>query len=161
METAQPKKLYRSRTDRVIAGVCGGLGEYFEIDPIIFRGVFILLCLPGGFGFLFYLLLTVIVPRSPGDVVVEGSRKEEFRGMAYGMKDHLNDLAHKIRESDNWFSGRRNVVGLIIVIVGLFLFVQQIFPFRWFHWNFFWPVLLIVFGVLILTKHERHNHGNH
>ena len=56
------KKLTRSRTARVIAGICGGLGEYFNIDPVIFRIVFIVLSLGGGFGIVLYLIMWVAVP---------------------------------------------------------------------------------------------------
>lgn len=56
------KKLTRSRTARVIAGVCGGLGEYFNIDPVIFRIAFVVLTLGGGFGVVLYLIMWVAVP---------------------------------------------------------------------------------------------------
>ncbi|MDB5166809.1 MAG: DNA-binding transcriptional activator PspC [Candidatus Saccharibacteria bacterium] len=60
------KKLYRSRTDSKIAGVCGGLAEYFHIDPVIPRIIFIILFLPGGFpGLVPYLILWFIVPLEP------------------------------------------------------------------------------------------------
>lgn len=60
------KKLYRSRDDRKIAGICGGLGEYTGIDPTIWRVVFIVLLLPGGLpGLVPYLLLWIIVPEKP------------------------------------------------------------------------------------------------
>ena len=55
------KKLYRSETDRKLAGVCGGLGEYFDIDPVIFRIIFVVLLFMGGFGFLLYLIMWVAV----------------------------------------------------------------------------------------------------
>lgn len=58
------KKLYRSTTNRKIAGVCGGLGEYFGIDPTIVRIVFVLLALPGGLpGVIPYLILWLVVPK--------------------------------------------------------------------------------------------------
>ena len=60
------KKLYRSSTDRKIAGVCAGLAEYFNIDPTIVRVIFVLLLLPGGLpGLLPYLLLWIIIPVAP------------------------------------------------------------------------------------------------
>lgn len=64
---AKPKKLYRSTSDKMIAGVCGGLGEFFGIDPTIIRVVFALLVIPGGFpGLLPYVILWIIVPEKPG-----------------------------------------------------------------------------------------------
>ena len=57
------KKLYRSTTDRKIAGVCGGLAEYTGSDPTIWRIIFLFLLLPGGVpGFLLYIIMWVIVP---------------------------------------------------------------------------------------------------
>ena len=55
------RRLYRSDKNRVIAGVCGGLGEYFAIDPIIFRLLF-LVFLFAGFGILIYIIAWIFVP---------------------------------------------------------------------------------------------------
>ena len=60
------KRLYRSRKDRKIAGVCGGLAEYFNIDPVIVRVIAVLLLLPGGApGLLAYIILWIVVPENP------------------------------------------------------------------------------------------------
>jgi len=60
------KRLYRSREDNKIAGVCGGIAEYFAIDPTIVRVIAVLLLLPGGFpGFIPYVILWVVVPLRP------------------------------------------------------------------------------------------------
>jgi phage shock protein PspC (stress-responsive transcriptional regulator) len=60
------KRLYRSTTDRKIAGVCGGLAEYFGIDPVIIRIIAVILLLPGGFpGFIPYVIMWAIVPEKP------------------------------------------------------------------------------------------------
>jgi|GEM_PF-297586 len=57
------KRLYRSRTDKKIAGVCGGLAEYFDIDPVIIRIIAIILLLPGGLpGLVPYIILWIVVP---------------------------------------------------------------------------------------------------
>ncbi len=60
------KQIYRSSHNSVIGGVCGGLGEYFDIDPVIIR-VIALLLLFSGVGFLAYLIAWVIIPRKPYD----------------------------------------------------------------------------------------------
>ena len=60
------KKLYRSVTDKMIAGVCGGLAEYFAVDPVIVRLVFVLAVVFGaGSGILAYIILWIIVPQKP------------------------------------------------------------------------------------------------
>jgi phage shock protein C len=59
------KKLYRSRTERWLAGVCGGLGEYFGVDPTLVRVLFVLFALTFGSGFLIYLVLWIVIPLEP------------------------------------------------------------------------------------------------
>ncbi len=59
------KKLYRSKTDRKIAGVCGGLGEYFQMDSIFFRILFVVVVLLGGMGILVYFIMWIMVPVNP------------------------------------------------------------------------------------------------
>lgn len=64
--TTQAKRLYRSRHDRMVAGVCGGLADYFRIDPVIIRILFFILLLPGGLpGIVPYGILWVVVPVEP------------------------------------------------------------------------------------------------
>ena len=64
MET---KKLYKARGGRVLAGVCGGLGEFLGIDPTIVRLVCVLLSLGFGSGLLFYILAALIIPNPPAE----------------------------------------------------------------------------------------------
>jgi phage shock protein C len=68
MEPVEPKKLRRSRSDRMVAGVCAGLAEYFSVDPVLVRLVFVLLALAGGPGVLLYIVLWIIMPEdtAPG-----------------------------------------------------------------------------------------------
>ena len=59
------KKLYRSRTERWFAGVCGGVGNYFGVDATLVRVIFVILSLTFGSGFLIYLVLWLIIPNEP------------------------------------------------------------------------------------------------
>ncbi len=59
------KRLYRSRRDQRIAGVCGGIGEYLGVDPTIVRILWVLLALAGGPGVLLYFVMAVVVPEEP------------------------------------------------------------------------------------------------
>lgn len=61
------KKLYRSRQDRQIAGVCGGLGEYFNVDPTIIRLLFVLFTFLGGPGLIVYIVLAMVVPEEDSE----------------------------------------------------------------------------------------------
>ena len=55
------KKLFRSRTDRMLCGVCGGIGEYFNIDATLIRLIWAVFCLTGG-GVLAYIIAAIIIP---------------------------------------------------------------------------------------------------
>ena len=58
----EPKRLYKSKTNRVLFGVCGGLGEYFNIDPTIFRLILVLLICGAASGLVAYILAAIIMP---------------------------------------------------------------------------------------------------
>lgn len=59
------KRLYRSIDQRMISGVCGGVGEYFNLDPNVIRLAFLLFCAMGGSGFIVYLLAVILIPEEP------------------------------------------------------------------------------------------------
>ncbi len=63
------KRLYRSRDDRMVAGVCGGVAKYFSLDPTLVRLIFVLLTLPGGPGFIAYIIMMIVVPEEPKDAL--------------------------------------------------------------------------------------------
>jgi phage shock protein C len=59
------RKLYRSKTNRKLAGVCGGLAQYFNVDATVIRVLFVLLAVLGGSGLVLYLAMWIIVPNEP------------------------------------------------------------------------------------------------
>ena len=59
------KKLYKSSTDKKIAGVCGGFAQYFGVDSTIMRLALVLFCLMGGAGVLFYIICAIVLPEEP------------------------------------------------------------------------------------------------
>jgi len=63
--TLREKRLYRQLKDKIIGGVCTGLGEYFEIDPVILRVLFVIALFLGTMGFWLYVILWIIIPKSP------------------------------------------------------------------------------------------------
>ena len=65
----EPKRLFRSRDERMLGGVCGGLGEYLNTDPTIIRILFVIITLFGFAGVFLYLAMWLIVPEEPLDVV--------------------------------------------------------------------------------------------
>ena len=74
------RKLYRSRNERMLAGVCGGIGEYFNVDPTLIRVLFVVLGLIGAGGLLLYIILAIVVPLEPeaaGDTVASAGEIDE------------------------------------------------------------------------------------
>ena len=65
----ETKKLYRSKENRWLLGVCGGLGNYFNLDPTIIRVLFIMFAFAVGGGILLYIILWIVMPLEPDDVV--------------------------------------------------------------------------------------------
>ena len=59
------RRLYRSRSDRKLAGVCGGLAQFFNLDPTLIRVLFVVLAVLGGSGILIYLAMWIMVPKEP------------------------------------------------------------------------------------------------
>lgn len=57
------KRLYRSNRDSMLAGVCGGIAEYFDIDPTLVRLGWILFCAVGGSGIIAYIIAAIVIPR--------------------------------------------------------------------------------------------------
>ncbi|NOZ71731.1 MAG: PspC domain-containing protein [Chloroflexi bacterium] len=70
------KRLYRSRKDQMIAGVCGGIGEYLNIDPTLVRLAFLLLAIWGGGGVLAYLIAWIVIPEEPVDDIVPSPKAQ-------------------------------------------------------------------------------------
>lgn len=68
------KKLYRSKSNRIIAGVCGGIGEYLDIDPVIVRVLFALFSFAGGSGVLLYIILLIIIPEEGAVETVKATK---------------------------------------------------------------------------------------
>ena len=62
---AETRKLYRSRSNRQVAGVCGGLAQYFNLDATLIRILFVMLAVLGGSGIVLYLAMWIIVPKEP------------------------------------------------------------------------------------------------
>ena len=72
-EERKMKKLYRSESNKMVAGVCGGIAEYFEIDPTLVRLGFVAVSMLGGSGLLAYIIAAVIIPkRNDGSVIQRG-----------------------------------------------------------------------------------------
>lgn len=83
------RRLYRSRSDRMLGGVCGGLADYFNIDPTLVRILMVVLLLAGSAGFWIYLLLWILIPEEPAVRVRDRYRrkKQEYTDDYYSRKE--------------------------------------------------------------------------
>lgn len=141
------KKLYRSCKSRILGGVCGGLGEYFDVDPVLIRLLFIIALLSGGIGFIVYIVAWLAIPNDPK--CEKETAEEEIKAAAHSVADTVKDSV-KSRKDDN-----RAIVGVAILIVGIiFLAVNAswIPADVWRHFIIFWPVLIVLFGLGLIFR---------
>ncbi|TVR36160.1 MAG: PspC domain-containing protein [Nitriliruptor sp.] len=122
-QAERPRRLLRSREDRVIGGVAGGVGAYVGIDPVIVRLVFVVLALAGGGGILAYIIAWIVIPEAPEDGAPVVERATSSTPM---------------------------LAGLVLIALGGLLLVDQLLPA--FSWRYVGPVLLILFGGLLLAQ---------
>lgn len=143
------KSLYRSETNKILGGVAGGLGEYFNIDPNIIRIIFILLTIFSGSGILIYILLWILLPsKSKGAGFETGNIKENLSEMKQKAEKFAHDIRSPGKRQDN-----KSLLGLLIIIVG-FLFLINNLGFN-LSIGRFWPLILVALGFVFLTKHEK------
>ena len=141
------KRLYKSSENSMLCGVCGGIAEYFDIDPVIIRVIFVFLALVQGLGILLYLVLLIVIPKKGNKDTAE-ERIEQFTERAeQGVKQAVKEV-----KKVGFFKNSQQLIGVIIVIIGLFFLLGKFFPLSWFRWDIFWPITLIVVGVYILIK---------
>ncbi len=114
-------RVRRSKTDRVIGGVCGGLGSYFGVDPLWFRLAFVVLAIGGGAGVLLYIIGWLIIPES-------GVDQGQAAAVNLGNKGPM-------------------IAGISLVVVGLVLLANLVAP--WFN-RFMWPAVLVAGGLALL-----------
>ncbi len=128
------RTLYRSRKNRIIAGVCGGIGEYLDIDPAIIRIAWLLLTFLGGMSIIVYILAWVVIPdeKSKKNVIEEWSSKED--------KEKSNEVAL--------------MIGLFLVFIGVTSLMNN---FGWWQlsWSYTWPAVIIIIGVILLIRGKR------
>lgn len=138
--------LHRSATDKVIAGICGGLGEYFGIDPTLIRIIFILATVFGGSGILIYLLLWIIFP---SDNIHTNFSEENLRKNIREMKETAQKFASEIRVNKSP-DNTKSWGALLIIILGL-IFLLDNFGYN-LNLGKLWPILLIFLGFTLLMR---------
>lgn len=129
----QQERLARSETDKMIAGVCGGLATYLGVDPVLVRLAFVILFLASGIGLAIYVILWIIMPAAsqvPSDIRIM-SESVESDPAAY--KNRFSPAA---------------TVGVILILLGGFFLLNQM---GWVP-GILWPVVLIGAGIFYLIR---------
>lgn len=137
-------RLTRSTSDRMIAGVCGGLANYLEIDPVFVRLAFVVLIFASGIGVPLYLILWFVMPQE-GDTSSSG---------ADIFQKNVSEMGETVSSGFNRF-GRGATVGVILVLLGAFFLFQQLGWLNWFSGAIFWPLVIIGFGVFLLARRNQ------
>ena len=145
-------RLERSRANRVIGGVCGGLAEYLDIDATFVRVVMIILGFPFGIGILIYFVLLFLMP-NPGEPT---PFVRPSVGEAASTADPVHAPAVASRLIDPLeVDRRRNGLGLLLVAVGVIFMLGNVGAFRFIDWHVIWPLVLIALGVFFIAQRAR------
>jgi phage shock protein C len=124
------KRLYRSRHDQIIGGVCGGISEYFGIDAVLIRLLAVAAILVGGGGLMAYIIMWIVIPEEPRRTGEEP------------------EYEPRRPRSDNGNS--QKVFGVGLICFGAYLALERFIP--WNIGEYFWPAVLILGGVFILFR---------
>ena len=131
----QQSRLMRSETDRMIAGVCGGLAAYLGVDPVLVRLAFVILFLASGIGLGIYAILWIVVP-TPSRVQPEIRLVDETYDDPSALKTRFSPAA---------------TVGVLLILFGAFFLLSQIGGMP----GYIWPIILIGAGVFYLLRRAR------
>jgi phage shock protein PspC (stress-responsive transcriptional regulator) len=161
------KRLYRSRTDTMIGGVCGGLAKYLDIDPVIVRIAFVVLAMIDGAGVLAYIVMWLVVPLEPAEGVEAPAAASEatVKTGAKEIADKAKEVGQGIGQAAEKAAAEAGknpdtgaiVAGIVLVAVGLFFLAKNLgIPmFGWVRPDVAWPAVLIVLGVVLLIRRVR------
>ncbi|SYZ74279.1 conserved hypothetical protein [Candidatus Zixiibacteriota bacterium] len=125
------KRLYRSRVDSKIAGVCGGLADYFDVDPTLIRIIFLLMILAHGVGLIAYIVAWIAMPRKPFEFAAEPSEPTA----ASSAPTHNNGWS-------------RYLPGAILILIGGLFLLDHLF--WWFGFSFALAIVLVLLGALLI-----------
>lgn len=147
---AEEKKLYRSRTDRVFFGVCGGLAEYFGIDATLVRLVAIIIAIWGGIGVLAYIIGVLVIPEEPvgkADKKMAKEKKDDLKEKLESAAQQVKSEVEKDPAKGQWIGG------MMLITLGVLFLVNQFIPTL--DFGKLWPVVLIVLGAVVIANNTR------
>lgn len=144
----QRRTLFRSRTDSVISGVSGGLGKYFDIDPVIFRILFVVLTFLAAGGLIAYIILWIVMPEEPYSHFQKDTNINDSNSMENENTDYRNRPYYNKPKNDGGL-----VVGIILIALGGLFLIDRLVP--RIDFGDLWPVMLIVVGIIIIVSQVR------
>lgn len=143
------RRLIRIKDGAMLAGVCTGLGAYIGIDPVIIRLIFVLITLSGGAGIPAYIILWLLLPEEGSTTV---STEQTINQNAKQMAEKFKIMGQGFENNQ---SNIQALVGVFLLVLGIFFIIDNfgIFPiFRFLRPEMFWPVILIIIGIILLTR---------
>jgi phage shock protein PspC (stress-responsive transcriptional regulator) len=146
--------LYRSETDRMLGGVCGGLSDYLGIDSTFVRLFFALLFFGSGVGLLAYLALWIIMP-SESTTFAGTTWKENIKDSTENFNERAQNVGKDFQQAMRSPHPQAGlIVGIALIALGGLLFIENLgIPWlNWLSFDMLWPVLLIVGGGALLLR---------
>ena len=137
-----PSRLYRSRDDRMLFGVAGGMARYLGVDPAITRLVWVALVLAVGAGVLLYIVAAIIIPEEPAGVATEAAAQRTAN--AGGAPPGAGPNAANVNTNTGAI-----LVGLLLVGLGAWFLLQRFIP--QIDGRVVWPAVLIVLGLALVV----------
>ena len=144
-------RLYRSRQHRVFGGVAGGLADYFNIDVILARLLFVVIFFAGGGGVIIYVVLWIITPEEPLITPPPGGGTGSGES-TYSNSADISD-ATIVNNGEKRSNNRTFIGGIALILVGfLFLLNTMIPQLVIIH---FWPLVLIIVGIMLIMNETK------
>jgi phage shock protein PspC (stress-responsive transcriptional regulator) len=144
METTE--RLYRSKANKVIGGVAGGLANYFNIDVVLARVAFVLLAMFGGGGVLIYIIMWIAIPAQT-TYYKDHNGKDHDSSVENDVYEQ-NENNELIKKKSVKNSNRGLITGIILIFMGIIFLADQLMP--WYNITELWPLLLVIVGVLMI-----------
>lgn len=147
------KTLYRSNRDKMIAGICGGLSDYFNMDPTIVRILWVVFTFAtNGAGIIAYIVGMFIIPKKPYDFN-NNDDHERREHMNNNHANSNNDGVNQQSGNGNYVNDKKSsskLAGVILIMVGAYFLLREFFV--WIDFSYVWPVMLIVVGTMVILK---------
>ncbi len=148
-------RLFRPRTDRMIGGVCGGLGLYFGVDPVIMRLLFVVLALTTGLTVILYPILWIVMPNgAPAQTLPPGARFDPQTGQPLPQEPASTGQTVRLQPppvTPAAAGGRNRTLALVLVGVGALILLDRLGSFVGFDLKgVVVPLLLVGLGVYLL-----------